>query len=49
MKGKERLKKEAAHSRWAGDVFNKQGNLLVRLALGEATKRVDLGTCSPES
>lgn len=38
VKGKERLKKESDHSRWAGDGFNKQGNLLARLALGGGHK-----------
>lgn len=34
MVGKERLKKEAGHSRLVGGKFNKQGNLHTRLVLG---------------
>lgn len=38
--GKERPKKEAAHSRLVGGDFNKLGNLLKRLVLG-GRERVD--------
>ena len=34
VKGRERLKKEAAPSRLAGDSLNKRGNLLTRVLLG---------------
>lgn len=32
--GRERLKKEADHSKWVGGSFNKQRNLVMMLALG---------------
>lgn len=40
--GRERLKKESSQSRLAGDRFNNQGNLHMRLVL--ATRLVDLCT-----
>lgn len=36
--GQGETEKESDHSRWAGDGFNKQGNLLARLALGGGHK-----------
>lgn len=36
MKGRERPKKRADHTRLAGSRFNKQGNLVTRLVLGNS-------------